>query len=377
MKSKVWWLTGIVLFILVQTGYGQTIRYAVQPLIAGEVIETREFVGEWEDSTYSDRVVQHLGKDQIPLFYTREIKTGVCFDGKCRLLDILLYWNPVGGYQGFELPEKEFLSKTDHDPFTEEEYEHLHEILADSLSPLADYAFEEIVPGTGNPHEVDAVSSATLKEILDHIVPGAAYTTYRLWHLIYGETAREVSRLSENLFSEKFALALLGSPQATAQIWALRRLHKLDSWSPELVQAVLALLEEENLNVVVEALNCIPSDVLRNEAVQQKLAGIIGGHDYSLKKLAIGKMKDAPAIGQDVRRSLVGLVPGLNGDLLGELLGLFWEKGITDQDTQLMVSEVLEGSNRYVGGKAFAYLEKVKPTDDRVLRRMRAFSEKR
>jgi len=376
MEIKARLTIGVVLFLLVFKGYGQStpIRYLNKPLIGERVTQTNEFIRTWEDSTFSDLIYQHLSDDNIPVYYSREIKTSVCFDGKCRLLDIILYWNPVGGYHGFELPQGEFLSKTDHDPFTEEEYKSLHEILSDSLSPLADYSFDEIVPGTGNPHEVDAVSSATLKEILDHIVPGAAYTTYRLWHLIYGESSREISRLSEQMFAEKFANLLLHSDQVTAQIWALRRLSLVEKWSNEIVNSVLNLLEHDHLNVTVEAILSLDAQALEKKEVQEKLAEKIGGKEYSLKKLAIQKLKEAPHIEKTVEDALVDLVVGLNGDLLGELLSLFIEKDITDPETQRRVSEVLEGNNRYISGKAMDYLKQVSPTDPLVLARMNAYT---
>src|SRR5690554_4970202 len=93
-----------------------------------------------------DTLFQVRSKDGYPISYFKKIYTGVCFDGECRMLDIVLYWNITGRYLGFELPKGEFLSKFDHEPFTDGEYERLHELLADLLSPLSMYTFNELAP---------------------------------------------------------------------------------------------------------------------------------------------------------------------------------------------------------------------------------------
>ncbi len=372
-------LTGIVLSALFFKASGQAVpvRFFNSPLVKEKAVRLSEFTEDFGDSTASDVLYQHLAEDNIPVSYFREIETSVCFDGKCRLLDIMVHWNPVGGYMGFELPEGEFLSKTDHDPFTHAEYLKLHTILSDSLSPLADYTFEELVPGTGNPNEVDAVSSATLKDLLEYIVPGAAYTTYRLWHLVYGKTTEVVSGLSDQLFSEKFALALLGAGQPSGQMWALNRLERLPDWNEELTAKVLTLAESKNLNVAAAAIAGISGNALNKPAVQAGLLKQVAEGEYALRKTAIRKLNESARLDSSVVSGLTGLIPGLNGDLLGEVLNLFLDKRITDHATLRKVSEVLESNNRYTAGKAFGFLEKVDPADALVKKRMKAYKEKR
>src|SRR5690606_20261779 len=77
-----------------------------------------------------DTGTRHIGQDTLfqavtatgePLVYYRHLIREVCFDGQCRLLNVLLYWDITGRYLGFELPAGEFLSKTEHEPFTTRE----------------------------------------------------------------------------------------------------------------------------------------------------------------------------------------------------------------------------------------------------------------
>src|SRR5690606_10087386 len=117
---------------------------------------------------------QVLSKDGIPVSYYRKIITEVCFDDKCRLLKANIFWNITGRYLGVELPDNEFLSKTDHEPFTLAEYNRLNLLLADSLLPLGTLRYEDLVPPpTYAIGKFDAVTGATSKDVLEYVVQGA------------------------------------------------------------------------------------------------------------------------------------------------------------------------------------------------------------
>jgi hypothetical protein len=372
-------ILGIVLFGMCFGASGQPvpIRYFNAPVLPDAPVRTLESVEEFGDSTASNSLFLQVSETGLPISYFREIKTSVCFDGKCRLLDILVYWNPVGGYLGFEMPPGEFLSKTDHDPFSPDEYLRLHEILSDSLSPLADYTFEELVPGTGNPNEVDAVSSATLKEILDHIIPGAAYTTYRLWHLVYGKTSQIVSGITDSLYTDRLALALLNSDQPSSQIWALNRLSRLSDASIPVIRKIAELTRNPNLNLSHSALSALTGRALDMDFVQSELVGHLKGGEYALKKTAIQKFGMANTLDKATQKDLLQFVGTLNGDLLGALLNVFFKHEMTDTTTLRIVSEILESGNRYTSGKVLAFLEKVGTSDAMILRRMEKFKSTR
>jgi hypothetical protein len=71
-----------------------------------------------DDSLESHEIFLARTVQRNPLHYFIELQTGICFDNKCRPLDIVIYWNITGRYLGFELLDGEFLSKYDHTPFT-------------------------------------------------------------------------------------------------------------------------------------------------------------------------------------------------------------------------------------------------------------------
>jgi len=180
-----------------------TIQYINDKTLTIEAVEIEKKVIDFEEEISLDTLYGHMSDKGAPVFFSRNVVTSVCFDGKCRLLDVIVYWNPTGRYLGFELPEKEYLSKHDHEPFTEEEYIRLNALLADPFLPLGGYSYNEIVMESSKAsnsesqyeeEEIDGVSSATSKFILDFVVEGAAYTTYKLWHLIYGPTSGVIKK---------------------------------------------------------------------------------------------------------------------------------------------------------------------------------------
>ena len=58
---------------------------------------------------------------------------------------MIIYWNITGRYLGFELPVGEFLSKSEHKPFSEEEYERLNDLLADPSLPFGEISFNSLM----------------------------------------------------------------------------------------------------------------------------------------------------------------------------------------------------------------------------------------
>ena len=177
----------LTLLVLAASGFrsDQPTRYFLSRTLPFTPTEVQAFTFDFDDELLDDTLFQTMSKEGFPLSYHRRLKTSVCFDDKCRLLDVAIYWNITGRYLGFELPEKEYLSKTDHEPFTAGEYERLNALLADEQSPLGNMSYEELVP---RPYftvkGIDGVTSATAKNVLDYIVKGAAYTTYKMWHFI-------------------------------------------------------------------------------------------------------------------------------------------------------------------------------------------------
>ena len=57
---------------------------------------------EIQDTIPNKIIVEYLDEFNRPIMFSRDIFTGVCIEGECRLLQINLFWNATGRYLGFE-----------------------------------------------------------------------------------------------------------------------------------------------------------------------------------------------------------------------------------------------------------------------------------
>ena len=305
-----------------------------------------------------DTLFQVRAASGLPIAYYKKIYTGVCFDNECRMLDIVLYWNITGRYLGFELPEGEFLSKFDHEPFTESEYERLHSLLADLLSPLGMYAYNELAPRPPvEEEEVDGVTSATSKDILEYVVEGAAFTTYTLRTLVYGPIQDEVESLTRQALSEELVLKILESPDVSDRIWALGQVRDNFELSPALRAAILNFIDDDNYSLAERAVHAIGSGELESNALQMLLLEKFYQSDYGLQKLILDKLKEAPQLDAKVTADLARNLKKWEGGLLSNVLDLYIAQKVYDIETCRMVSELLQNENRYISQKAFNFLE--------------------
>lgn len=147
-------------------------------------------------------------KDGYPAYYFSNIITPVCNTGECLPVKINLYWDLLGNYKKYDQPEGEILTKLDHVPFTQEDYDLMDEILRDqndprrvslvkhskdnpSVSQGSDSNQDQAMPAPTKfviktkYQMVDGITGSTLPEVEDKFVPGALYTTYTLWALAH------------------------------------------------------------------------------------------------------------------------------------------------------------------------------------------------
>ncbi|MVM35444.1 hypothetical protein GO755_35815 [Spirosoma sp. HMF4905] len=356
------------------------IRYFRTPAISLKPDTTLAFIAASQDSIANDTLFQIRSKEGYPTAYFRKIKTSVCFDNKCRLLKVNLYWNSTGRYLGFELPKGEFLSKAEHKPFKPAEYERMSELLADPLSPLATLSYAELAPQVkpvdkGN--EVDGVTSATAKNVLAYVVEGAAYTTYKMWHVVYGPTQEDVVHLTEKSVSPAFILMILNSPDLTDKIWALNHIRGFVPLTPELQQALFAFISPTDYNLAERAINALSADDLRASAIQRLLFAKFSESNYALKKRIISKFSEATILDAGVKKAFAEQLTSLNSELVSNVLDLFRKNKVADSETCRMVAQLLGNTNQLIAQKAFAYLKSTPVSDTLIEKQMKDYNLKK
>ena len=320
------------------------------------------------DSASSDTLFLVLTGENIPLHYYKRIHTGVCFDNKCRELDIILYWNITGRYLGFKLPVGEFLSKSEHRPFSAEEYESLNDLLADPTLPFGDISFNSLMDASkSGSGMVDGVSGATSAAVEKIVVRGAAYTTYTLWNMVYGPTQALVSQLTEEQLKPDLIDLILHSPDINDRVWALEKIDQSIELNPELTSSLLNMIKGEDFFFAYSAVKTIGPVHLNSDTFQSALFLSYGEVNFSIQSLIIEKFMEAPFLSPDVLETSRGYLEQLNGQQLGEFLRVYTKHSVDDLETCLTLARILQNENRYIAQKAYEYLKGVETSDPKIL----------
>lgn len=352
----------------------EPIRYFRPYTLALPVVKTIPYLVDFEEETGTDTLFQAVSQEGCPVSYFRHIQSNVCFDGKCRMLVATLYWNPTGRYLGFELPKGEFLSKTDHDPFTPEEYTRLSEILADSLSPLGTFTYNALVPKAAvDVQKVDAVSSPTAPDVLDYIIKGAAYTTYKLWHLVYGPTQLEIEKLTQKTLSADLLLKILESNDLGDKMWAVRRVRPFILAHTLLQQKVISLIQDNQYNLSEQIIRELPTT---DSTIQRGLAMAFLKNNYAIKKLIVEKLKMASSLTPEMVALFTSALPSLQGESVASILELLRIKKINDPVTGRAIADLLRSDNNFVARKAYDFLTKQKINDPYIEEQLTRFQSK-
>tara|TARA_R110002050_G_scaffold149169_1_gene275539 strand:- start:8597 stop:9733 length:1137 start_codon:yes stop_codon:yes gene_type:complete len=336
--------------------------------ISKEIHAEVPIIIDFKDTLSNDTLVEYLSEEQIPVMYSRKFLTGVCIDGKCRMLNIELFWNITGRYLGFKLPEGEFLSKTEHVKFNSNEYDMLNHLLANPLSELANYSLKELVPEEDTTkYKVDAVSSATIAAVLDYIVPGAVYTTYTLWHYVYGPTKQEIEKITSERLSTEIALELLNSQNKDDQIWTLNHISGKVEISVSLQDKLMEIISGNDIYLAEQSLHTLKPENLTSE-IQIELINTFIKVGFLQKRLIIQKLEDSPNLDNYVIKKFSSELNGLNGVLVKTILEMFTIHNVEDEMVTENVSELLKDDNRYIAKQAFKYLENIDNPDKKTVR---------
>ena len=342
-------------------------------------IESSNFMEETTISSYKDTLTNNLiylrkSKTNIPLYYYKTIQDAVCFDNVCRMLDIIVYWNITGRYLGFELPKGEFLSKREHDPFSEDEYLRLHTLLADASIPLDAVSFEKLVEQPKYEEEsVDAVSGATSKSVAEMVVKGAAYTTYKLWNIVNGPTMNFVSARTEKQLTPRLINQILQSPDNNDKLWALHRIDSATKLSPDLEASLLDIIASDDFSLAYNAIQAIVAVHLNNSELQDRLFSMYSNVNHSIKKELVKKLMQAPILSSKVVDLSRDLLDQLNGQQLDDLLKLYSKHGVNDLKTCKVLARILENKNKYISKKAYNFLIKIQTDDEFIIKCLKAY----
>ncbi len=309
------------------------------------------------DTQSANTLYQVNSKEGYPLFYFQQVTDDVCFDSKCRPIDLTIYWNITGRYLGFLLENGEFLSRRDHDEFNADDYQTLHQLLADPHLPFSDLTFEELVNQQDSDYEnVDGTSGATSKDIAAYVVDGAAYTTFLLWKNIYGPSQIAVQSATKKQLHPKLIWHILRSPSHIDQLWALRTIEPDEKLNPEIEKRILKLIEKEDFYVSLTAISILSEYHLRSEKLQHGLFSIYEKKPSGIRKPILEKLSEASSISPELISASYLILPKLNGTELDQWLTLYEKFDLTDSKMCKEIALIVDNPNIFIAKKAYDFL---------------------
>ncbi|HEY9257556.1 hypothetical protein [Chitinophaga sp.] len=277
-----------------------------------------------ENDTTTYQLQLALDKAGRPLYYFRNIFTPVCYTGECKPVFINFYWDLLGNYIRYDLPEGEPLTKLDHKVFKPADYEKLQEILAKPNSLLADLKITDlIVPGTENlADSVDARTGATLKTIKNEVIPGAVYTCYTLWQIAHGAVITEMERITETYNNTTLLHRFLSSGNYQYQYWALGKVMDTHgAITPGFETDIRNIVSGKNIFIARYILQQVHPDFLTGKKQQRWLWEIYTASSYPAQITILRKLKTIP-LQAELIKQLVNTFSNANTEQSGLILPL-------------------------------------------------------
>ncbi|WP_157366993.1 hypothetical protein [Algoriphagus vanfongensis] len=305
-----------------------------------------------------DTLIQHLGRDNIPISYSKNIRTSVCFDNQCRLLVAKVHWNPTGRYLGYSLPEGEFLSKKEHDPFSVQEYERLNSLLADPNLPLGSISYNELVLESQAPLVgIDGVSGATNQDLLAYIVEGAAYTTYKLYQILYGPDRQFIENWTRETLNEAFVIEALKSPEIADQLWLLKVLKGRLSEFPIARQQIAELTKSPNFSLADNALQAFSERDLEDDQITNLLFDLFEMGDYGKRNRILALLESSKTVNTISIKRLSEHVLQLESPFQVRVIRLFEKHKIKNSAFDQAMKQLSQSNNDFVAQEARSYLK--------------------
>ncbi|GGN01935.1 hypothetical protein GCM10010967_40550 [Dyadobacter beijingensis] len=263
---------------------------------------TRERVREFkitENDTLTYTLKLALDDKGRPQYFFRNIFTPVCYTNECKPVYVNFYWDLLGNYERYDLPEGKVLTKVDHDEFKEADYQKLQDILIQPNSIFADLKMEDLITkGTDKlTDSVDAKAGATLKTIKNQVIDGAVYTCYTLWHIAYGKAVPEMQKIIEAYSNDGLLHTFLESKNHHYQYWAMARVMDAGGTVKKPFEKdIEAIIGGKNLFIAKYALQHTGNDFFKTQERQSWLWETYLKTGYAMQVAILKKLNGIPLL---------------------------------------------------------------------------------
>jgi len=336
-------------------------------------IKVKEFFFRENDTT-SYMIKLALDESGKPLYYLRNIFTPVCYTNECKPVHVNFYWDLLGNYMRYEMPEGKILTKIDHDEFKPEDYQKLQDILAKPNSIFAELEMKDLITeGTDNLSDsVDAKTGATLKTIKNEVIDGAVYTCFTLWKIAYGSAVNEMKKITETYTTDELLHQFLTSSNHHYQYWAMEKVIRNGLVRKPFEKDIEKVISSKNIFIARTALKQTGSDFFTDSKKQIWLWNVFQSASYPLQIAILKKLTGIP-LANKLTEQIADQAVRSNQEQSGLMFNLLATQPCLPVRTLKVLASQLEHENADHNGKIYALLEKQKPGDHEIRKRMQQY----
>jgi len=282
------------------------------------------------------------------------------------MVEVRVYWTGAATYLGFQIPDNQPMTKTDHSKFKEEDYEKLHLILSDSLSVLKRYKMEELTVETGNVSKnknlIDGHSGATEPSLAGYVVKDAVYTTFTIWHSVYGYNLERIRSIIDQRTDESYLQTVFEQKKPLYIWWAINFIKKHPVYHQAFYPEIMSYINSDDNDLSKCALSYFTPVILSDARLQNELARIMEAAPLQRKFEIIWKFSTLQQVNNDIIVDLLGQYEDqkISTTMLGYVCEMIRAENLEDLRIQTKIQNISKDENQYVRNITMRTLSKAK-----------------
>jgi hypothetical protein len=329
-----------------------------------------------EKAKRQHELIIHKDQDGHPAGYSMNLVNSVCLDEKCKLVEVTMHWDDAGNYSRLEYPEKRPLTKVEHDPFTEEDYLRLDQILKDKKSILQKHSlaylakepdkpkkkkdsnkFTSFLNPEGDDEDVDGESKATPAAVKEAVVKDAAWTTWVLWNYANTEIVPILRAETESHCDPVYIQKTLNSKDWLKIEFMIDYLQRKKIYSDDYVHALSKALAKANIEQIELALDYLKNASKDKNSYFTCLIKTLPEQGNYNAAMIIDQLAQEENLNEEVLLSLTATLKQLKYYAIHLSLRMIENKEFFSEKIEANLSELLEAQNFFIARRAYGFLK--------------------
>ena len=263
--------------------------------------------------------------------YTSHVATPVCEDQLCYDAELDFYWDLLGNFSYFSLDSSKPLTKHDHVPFSDSDYEKLRNILLTKSPSFIHLRRSELIikPNNGDFPELDGITGATVKEVKEDMVAGAIYTCYTLWHIANGGMNFQIQEFTKQVLDADLIRQFLISEQVEAHYFLIENIDL--KYFELFLNEIMELADEFDPYYIGRMIERIPDHLFENVIVQEFFLRHFHRLEYSSQKELISKLEADITLSKSTLEFLIDNIQAQNSARNDQIIRIVCKNADSDK----------------------------------------------